>query len=118
MHAVWLGALMLAGLTVVFEGTAGLSSLGRTQWAAVGYLAVMVTAVAFLLWYRTVAAVGAGRAGLLTGIAPLAAAGAGVLTGSGVPGPAVWLGLLVVIAGLGAGLRPDRAQRSTPTPPA
>ncbi|WP_328787126.1 DMT family transporter [Streptomyces sp. NBC_00273] len=118
VHAVWLGALMLAGLTVVFEGTAGLSSLGRTPWAAVGYLAVMVTAVAFLLWYRTVAAVGAGRAGLLTGIAPLAAAGAGVLTGSGVPGPAVWLGLLVVIAGLGAGLRPDRAQRSTPTPPA
>ncbi|WP_327381175.1 DMT family transporter [Streptomyces sp. NBC_01207] len=118
VHAVWLGALMLAGLTVVFEGPAGLSSLGRTQWAAVGYLAVMVTAVAFLLWYRTVAAVGAGRAGLLTGIAPLAAAGAGVLTGSGVPGPAVWLGLLVVIVGLGAGLRPDRAARSAPTPPA
>ncbi|MFE5561472.1 DMT family transporter [Streptomyces sp. NPDC056544] len=118
VHAVWLGALMLAGLTVVFEGPAALSSLGRAQWAATGYLAVMVTAVAFLLWYRTVAAVGAGRAGLLAGIAPLAAAGAGILTGSGVPGPAVWLGLLVVIVGLGAGLRPDRAPRSTPTPPA
>ncbi len=61
---------------------------------------------------------GAGRAGLLTGIAPLAAAGAGVLTGSGVPGPAVWLGLLVVIVGLGAGLRTDRGPRSTPTLPA
>ncbi|MFD5414723.1 EamA family transporter [Streptomyces nojiriensis] len=118
VHAVWLGALMLAGLAVVFESPAGLSSLGRAQWAATGYLAVMVTAVAFLLWYRTVAAVGAGRAGLLTGIAPLAAAGAGVLTGSGVPGPAVWLGLLVVIVGLGAGLRPDRAPRSAPTLPA
>ncbi|MER6255615.1 DMT family transporter [Streptomyces sp. NPDC001584] len=109
VHAVWLGALMLAGLAVAFESPAGLSSLGRAQWAAAGYLAVMVTAVAFLLWYRTVATVGAGRAGLLAGIAPLAAAGAGVLTGSGVPGPAVWLGLLVVIAGLAAGLRPDRA---------
>ncbi|MFE5864885.1 EamA family transporter [Streptomyces virginiae] len=118
VHAVWLGALMLAGLTVVFESPAELTSLGRAQWAAAGYLAVMVTAVAFLLWYRTVAAVGAGRAGLLTGVAPLAAAGAGVLAGSGVPGPAVWLGLLVVIAGLAAGLRPDRAPRSTPTPPA
>lgn len=112
VHAVWLGALMLAGLAVVFDGPAGPFSLGRAQWAAVGYLAVMVTAVAFLLWYRTVAAVGAGRAGLLAGIAPLAAAGAGVLTGSGVPGPAVWLGLLVVIVGLAAGLRPDRAPQS------
>ncbi|WKD30875.1 DMT family transporter [Streptomyces xanthophaeus] len=111
VHAVWLGALMLAGLAVAFESPAELSSLGRSQWAAAGYLAVMVTAVAFLLWYRTVAAVGTGRAGLLAGIAPLAAAGAGVLTGSGVPGPAVWLGLLVVIAGLAAGLRPDRAPR-------
>ncbi|WP_328960160.1 DMT family transporter [Streptomyces virginiae] len=118
VHAVWLGALMLAGLTAVFESPAELTSLGRAQWAAAGYLAVMVTAVAFLLWYRTVAAVGAGRAGLLTGVAPLAAAGAGVLAGSGVPGPAVWLGLLVVIAGLAAGLRPDRAPRSAPTPPA
>ncbi|MCX5174982.1 DMT family transporter [Streptomyces virginiae] len=118
VHAVWLGALMLAGLTVVFESPAELTSLGRTQWAAAGYLAVMVTAVAFLLWYRTVAAVGAGRAGLLTGVAPLAAAGAGVLAGSGVPGPAVWLGLLVVIVGLAAGLRPDRAPRSAPTLPA
>ncbi|MFG2973109.1 DMT family transporter [Streptomyces sp. NPDC048331] len=117
VHAVWLGALMLAGLTVAFESPAELVSLGRFRWAAAGYLAVMVTAVAFLLWYRTVAAVGAGRAGLLTGVAPLAAAGAGVLTGSGVPGPAVWLGLLVVIAGLAAGLRPDRAPRSTPTLP-
>ncbi|MFF8268576.1 DMT family transporter [Streptomyces sp. NPDC016562] len=121
VHAVWLGALMLAVLTVVFERPAELRSLDGTQWAAAGYLAVMVTAVAFLLWYRTVAKVGSGRAGLLTGIAPLAAAAAGVLTGGGVPGPAVWLGLAVVIAGLAVGLRPGRdsaaaAPRPTPAP--
>ncbi|MFI1645359.1 DMT family transporter [Streptomyces avidinii] len=112
VHAVWLGALMLVGLTVVCESPAGVMSLGAGQWAATGHLAVMVTAVAFLLWYRTVAAVGAGRAGLLTGVAPLAAAGAGVLAGGGVPGPAVWLGLLVVIVGLAAGLRPDRTPQA------
>lgn len=105
VHAVWMGAVMLAGLALCFEDPADLPALGAAQWAAAAYLAVLVTAVAFLLWYRTVAAVGSGRAGLLTGIAPLAAAGTGVLTGGGVPGPAVWLGLLVVIAGLGAGLR-------------
>ncbi|MEV6676815.1 DMT family transporter [Streptomyces erythrochromogenes] len=108
VHAVWMGALMLAGLTVLFERPSELRSLRADQWAAAGYLAVMVTAVAFLLWYRTVAAVGAGRAGLLTGVAPLAAAGAGVLTGGPVPGPAVWLGMAVVVAGLAAGLRPAR----------
>ncbi|GLV96735.1 EamA family transporter [Streptomyces lavendulae] len=125
VHAVWLGAVMLAGLAVFTErpvsGTAsgpasgpvsgpaafaaGLGSLTAGQWAAVGYLAVLVTAVAFLLWYRTVAAVGSGRAGLLTGVAPLAAAGAGMLGGGAAPGPAVWLGLAVVIAGLALGLR-------------
>ncbi|MFE3760871.1 EamA family transporter [Streptomyces sp. NPDC059104] len=121
VHAVWLGAVMLAGLAV-FTGqpasgpasgapsgpaavAAGLGSLTAGQWAAVGYLAVLVTAVAFLLWYRTVAAVGSGRAGLLAGVAPVAAAGAGVLGGGGTPGPAVWLGLVVVIAGLALGLR-------------
>ncbi|MGW5850486.1 EamA family transporter [Streptomyces sp. NPDC055254] len=108
VHAVWLGAVMLAGLTVAFERPAELGALGTAQWAATGYLAVLVTAVAFLLWYRTVAAVGAGRAGLLTGVAPLAAAGAVALTGSGAPAPAVWLGLAVVVAGLALGLRPPR----------
>ncbi|MGW1636090.1 DMT family transporter [Streptomyces lavendulae] len=117
VHAVWLGAVMLAGLAVFAERpvsgagsgpaafVAGLGSLTAGQWAAVGYLAVLVTAVAFLLWYRTVAAVGSGRAGLLTGVAPLAAAGAGMLGGGAAPGPAVWLGLAVVIAGLALGLR-------------
>ncbi|MFF4366825.1 DMT family transporter [Streptomyces sp. NPDC001594] len=105
VHAVWMGAVMLAGLAVFTEPPSAVTELGAAQWAAVGYLAVLVTAVAFLLWYRTVAAVGSGRAGLLTGVAPLAAAGAGALTGDGVPGPAVWLGLAVVITGLTAGLR-------------
>ncbi|MFD7840347.1 EamA family transporter [Streptomyces sp. NPDC059761] len=108
VHAVWLGASMLAVLTLFTEDPAALPALGPAQWAAAGYLAVMVTAVAFLLWYRTVAAVGAGRAGLLTGIAPLAAAAIGALSGGGMPGPPVWLGLVVVVAGLAAGLRAPR----------
>ncbi|MFD7561157.1 DMT family transporter [Streptomyces sp. NPDC059533] len=112
VHAVWMGAVVFAGLAVAFEHPADLGSVTGTQWAVSGYLAVMVTAVAFVLWYRTVAAVGPGRAGLLTGIAPVAAAGAGVCAGGGVPDPLVWLGLVVVIAGLTLGLRPPRT-----TPP-
>ena len=112
VHAVWMGAVMLAGLAVFTERLADLVVLAPGQWAAVGYLAVLVTAVAFLLWYRTVAAVGSGRAGLLTGVAPLAAAAAGALTGGGAPRPAVWLGLAVVVAGLALQLRPEPAARA------
>jgi drug/metabolite transporter (DMT)-like permease len=59
-----------------------------------------VTAVAFVLWYSAVSALGPGRVGLLTGIAPVSAA----LAGSRVPGPQVWLGVLAVMAALAAGL--------------
>ncbi|MBZ3906111.1 MULTISPECIES: DMT family transporter [Streptomyces] len=106
VHAVWLGAVMLAVLGAVREEPSAVGELTGTQWAAVGHLALMVTAVAFVLWYSTVRSVGAGRAGLLTGIAPLSAAVVGALSGTGVPGPSVWLGIAVVIVGLVVGLRP------------
>jgi drug/metabolite transporter (DMT)-like permease len=105
VHSVWMGAIMLTVLSVVTEGPAAAARLTTADWTAVGYLAVMVTAVAFVLWYSTVAALGPGPVGLLTGIAPVSAALTGVLTGGGAPGPLVWLGLLVVIAGLATGLR-------------
>jgi len=54
---------------------------------------------------------GAARAGLLTGLAPVAAALAGVLLGGPAPAPVVWAGIAVVVAGLVIGLRPD-----APTP--
>ncbi|MFF4445189.1 hypothetical protein [Streptomyces sp. NPDC001502] len=111
VHAVWLGALMLAGLAVAFENPAGLSSLGGAQWAAAGYLAVLVTAVAFLLRYRTVATVGAGRAGLPAGIAPLGRGRCGCPHGQRGPGPGGVAGPAGGDRGGGGGLRPDRAPR-------
>ncbi|MGW5371805.1 EamA family transporter [Streptomyces sp. NPDC004009] len=113
VHASWLGAVLFAVLGVTREGPAAAGELTRAQWAAVGYLALLVTAVAFVLWYSTVRTVGAGRAGLLTGIAPLAAAAAGTATGTAVPGPSVWLGIAVVIGGLAGGLRVSRAHGAT-----
>jgi drug/metabolite transporter (DMT)-like permease len=97
VHSVWLGAVMFGvlggatGQTVVFT---------RTEWIAIAYLAVLVTAVAFLLWYSTVAKLGSGRSGLLTGVAPVSAA----LAGGHLPGPLVWTGIFVVAAGLAIGL--------------
>ena len=116
VHSVWMGTTMLIVLSAVTEGPAAAGRLIAADWAAVGYLAVMVTAVAFLLWYSTVAALGPGPVGLLTGIAPISAALTGILTGGRAPGPLVWLGLLVVVCGLATGLRAPATRSAHPEP--
>lgn len=116
IHATWIGGVLLALLGAPLEGPTAVREVTASQWAAAGYLTLMVTAVAFVLWYSTVRAVGAGRAGLLTGIAPLAAAVVSALSGTGMPGPLVWLGIAVVVVGLVVGLRP-RPTRAVEMPP-
>ncbi|MGM1058322.1 EamA family transporter [Saccharothrix sp. Mg75] len=105
LHSVWLGAVMFGALALVAEGAGAVASVTAAEWAAVAYLAVLVTAVAFVLWYSTVAALGSGPVGLLTGVAPVAAALAGIAVGSRAPGPLVWAGMAVVVLGLALGLR-------------
>lgn len=112
VHTVWIGAVLLAVLGLLAEGPGAVARLTAADWAAMAYLAMLVTAVAFLLWYSAVVALGAGRAGLLTGIAPASAALSGILTGSRAPSALVWTGILVVIAGLAGGL----GSRPTATP--
>jgi len=94
---------------VVREGPEAVTKLTRADWLAVGYLAVAVTAVAFVLWYSSIRRLGASRAGLLTGIAPVAAAVSGVLLGGPAPRPLVWAGIAVVASGLALGFRKGRA---------
>jgi len=105
VHATWLATAMFAVLAVAREGPAAVTRLSRPDWLAVGYLAVAVTAVAFVLWYSSVRRLGASRAGLLTGIAPVAAAATGVLLRGAAPRPLVWVGIAVVAAGLAFGFR-------------
>jgi drug/metabolite transporter (DMT)-like permease len=115
LHSVWIGALMLAVLGLACEGPRAAARLTAVDWAAMGYLALLVTAVAFLLWYSTVAALGAGTVGLLTGVAPVSAALVGTALGARAPGPSVWAGVLVVLAGLATGLRRRRTRRTRRT---
>ena len=105
VHATWLATVMFAALGMAREGPAAVARLTQADWLAVGYLAVAVTAAAFVLWYSSVSRLGASRAGLLTGIAPVAAAVSGVLLGGPAPRPLVWAGLAIVAAGLGLGFR-------------
>jgi drug/metabolite transporter (DMT)-like permease len=114
VHSTGLAALGFAGWAVVADGPLAVLELTPTTWAAVAYLAVFVTAIAFVLWYSAVRALGPGRAGLLTGVAPLAAAAVGVALGEPLPGPAVWMGLAVVGVGLAIGLRSGADRPAAP----
>ena len=108
VHTTWLAAVVFGVLGLTTEGPRALGSLDGDELAATAYLAVGVTAVAFVLWYSAVGRLGTARAGLLTGVAPIAAAGVGVAMGGPVPGPVVWLGIAVVAAGLAWGLTAGR----------
>ena len=117
MHATWLATVMFAALGIVHEGPAAITKMTGPDWLAVGYLAVAVTAAAFVLWYSSVRRLGASRAGLLTGIAPVAAAVSGVLLGGPAPSPLVWAGIAVVAAGLALGFRKGRTLCTSSTRP-
>lgn len=116
VHSVWLGAAMFAALAVVTEGPAAVTRLTAAGLLAIGYLAVLVTVAAFVLWYSAVAALGPGRSGLLAGIAPVSAALAGIILGSRAPSLAMWAGIAVVVAGLAAGLRAPARPGRPPGP--
>jgi drug/metabolite transporter (DMT)-like permease len=100
VHTTWIAAVIFAVTGGVREGPGAVTRLSPADWLATGYLAVGVTAVAFAAWYTCVGRLGPGRAGLLTGIAPVAATVTGMLLGGPVPRPIVWAGIAVVIAGL------------------
>jgi drug/metabolite transporter (DMT)-like permease len=106
VHSTWMAALLFAASGLVVEGPSAVLRLTAEDLLAGAYLAVAVTAVAFVLWYTCVSRLGAARAGLLTGIAPVAAAATGVLMGGPMPRPLVWAGIVTVACGLGLGLRP------------
>jgi drug/metabolite transporter (DMT)-like permease len=111
VHSCWIAVVLLAAIGWATEGPAAVLTLTPAHLLAVGYLAVVVTAVAFVLWYGAVTALGPARAGLLTGVVPVAAAGLGAVVGGPVPGPLVWAGIALVGAGLALGVSGGAARR-------
>ncbi len=104
VHSIWIASLILTILALLTEGPDAVLRLSGADWLAIAYLAVMVTAVAFVLWYSAVCRLGSGRAGLLTGIAPVSAAVVGMLSGAGLPRVTGWLGILIIAAAQMTGL--------------
>lgn len=63
--------LVLSGL--VANGTGAVPLPTRQEAAALGYLALLVTAVGFALWYSSIERLGVHRAGLFAGLTPVSA---------------------------------------------
>ena len=105
VHTTWLAAAIFGALALGTEGWRAAGDFDTGEILAIGYLAVGVTAVAFILWYTCVRRLGAGPAGLLTGVAPVAAAVIGIPVTGALPAAAVWVGVGLIACGLALGLR-------------
>lgn len=111
VHTTWLAAATFGVLGLATEGWRAATLFDSGEIMAIGYLAVGVTAIAFILWYTCVRWLGAGRAGLLTGVAPVAAAVIGIPLTGDIPGAAVWCGVGLIACGLAIGMGRGSAQR-------
>lgn len=110
-YSAALAAPMLLAVGLVVDGTAVLRTPTPGELAGFTYLSVVVTTVAFLLWYDGIGRLGADRAGLFAGLIPVSAVLTTVALGIDLPGPADLGGAALVAAGVVLGLRARVAPR-------
>ncbi|MCP2336708.1 DMT family transporter [Actinomadura rupiterrae] len=109
--SAWSAALavpMLLGSGLIMDGRHVLRMPTGAELAGLIYLTVVVTCVAFLLWYDALGVMGADRAGLFAGMIPVAAVLTTVVLGVAAPRPAEVAGAALVAVGVALGLRPVR----------
>ncbi|MQY03911.1 hypothetical protein ACRB68_19570 [Actinomadura sp. RB68] len=116
-YSAALAAPMLLAAGLVRDGAHVLRTPTGGELAGLAYLSVVVTTVAFLLWYDAIGRLGADRAGLFAGMIPVSALLTTLALGLGAPGPADLAGAALVTAGVVLGLRPSRG-RARPAEPA
>lgn len=100
--AVAVPLLAVAGLFL--DGTAMLRVPTFSEALGLGYQSVIVTTVAFFLWYDVLPRIGTGTAGLFAGLIPVSAIATGVVLGLGAPSEPELLGAVLVVAGIAIGL--------------
>ncbi|WP_405010460.1 DMT family transporter [Kitasatospora sp. NBC_01539] len=108
---------MFAVTAAVRDGRAALRAPTGAELAALLYLAVVMTVVAFLLWYGALGRLGPERAGLFAGLVPITSALAAAVLGTGAPRAGEVAGALLVGAGVVLGVRgPSRTAAPAPDP--
>jgi len=94
--------LLVAGFAI--NGRHAIPMPSLKQGGALAYLAAIVTALAFVLWYSAVGRLGVERSGLFAGIVPVSALLSAALIGETSLTPLRVLGALAVAAGVSVGV--------------
>ena len=103
--AAWSAILATAELAIITRGD--VPTPNAEQAAAIAYLAVITTALAFVLWFGAVQQLGAAKAGLLVGFMPLAAVTVDAALNGAAPSTADLAGTALVAAGIVYGALPN-----------
>jgi drug/metabolite transporter (DMT)-like permease len=103
-YACLFAAPILLASGLLLDGAAVVALPSLEEGAALGYLAAMVTAGGFVLWYSGVDRLGVERAGLFAGILPVSALLSAAALGSSEITPLRLVGALVVGSGVTAGM--------------
>ena len=110
--AAWASILATAELALLTGGHVPTPT--HQEAAAIAYLAIITTALAFVLWFSAVQQLGADRAGLLVGLMPIAAVAVDAALNGAVPSAADLAGTALVAAGVVFGARPARVRSARP----
>ncbi|MER7501994.1 DMT family transporter [Nonomuraea pusilla] len=94
--------LLVAGLAE--DGAAVLRWPTAAEALGFAYLAIVVTVLAFFLWYSSLPKLGPGRAGLFAGLIPVGAIVTGLVLGVATPSAYDLAGAALVVAGIAVGL--------------
>ncbi|GAB2946407.1 DMT family transporter [Nonomuraea fastidiosa] len=113
-YSTTLAVPMLALVGWVSEGPAMLRTPTLPEALGLGYLAIVVTVIAFFLWYRSLPKLGPGRAGLFAGLIPVAAIVTGAVLGIAMPTAYDLVGAALVVTGILVGLTSARAGGQEP----
>jgi drug/metabolite transporter (DMT)-like permease len=97
---------MLLAVGLLTDGTHLLRVPTAAEAAAYAYITFVITVGAFILWFGSLATLGAERGGLFTGVIPIATVLAAMLLGLGLPTAADCIGAALVATGVGIGLKP------------
>jgi drug/metabolite transporter (DMT)-like permease len=114
LRACAVAAVLLAVASPALEGAGALRAPTAEELLALGYLAVVSTVVAFLLWYSAVRRLGPETAGLLSGLMPLAAAVVGAALTPATFRWQILAGTCLVAAGLAVAVARSRLTVAEP----
>ena len=104
LHACITATVILAGAAPLFDAAGAFPRPSPTEAVAFAYLAVVVNALGFVLWYEGLKRLGSARAGLFAGLVPVSTLLTAVVIGGGGLTPRSAIGTIVVGLGLALGL--------------